>query len=116
MLFTALAITNSNHTRNRPDVWYNVGHICISIGDLGQAYQSFKIAISIDSNHAESHCNLGVLELRKGNIDQARSSFQTAQRIAPFMYEPYYNGALLAYKLGSFQEAYEVISCLPCTG
>eukprot|EP00752_Nemacystus_decipiens_P006899 g6197.t1 len=47
------------------DVWYNVGHVAIGIGDLGLAYQAFKIAISVDSNHAESYCNLAALEVRK---------------------------------------------------
>ena len=44
--------------------------MAIGIGDLGLAYQSFKISVSVDGNHAESFNNLGVLELRKGNIDQ----------------------------------------------
>ncbi|CAM9818900.1 unnamed protein product, partial [Hapterophycus canaliculatus] len=47
------------------DIWYNVGHVAIGIGDLGLAYQAFKIAISVDSNHAESYCNLAALEVRK---------------------------------------------------
>ena len=37
--------------------------VAIGIGDLGLAYQAFKIAISVDSSHAESYANLGVLEL-----------------------------------------------------
>jgi len=57
------------------EVWYNIGHIGIGIGDLGLAYQSFKISISHNSNHAESFNNLGVLELRKGNVEQAKSNF-----------------------------------------
>ena len=57
---------------NMADVWYNIGQVAIGIGDLGVAYQSFKIAVSCDSNHAESYNNLGVLELRKGSIDQSR--------------------------------------------
>ena len=80
--------------------------MAIGIGDLGLAYQGFKIAISVDSNHAEAYANLGVLELRKGNIDAARSNFSTAQELAPHMFEPFFNGALLAFKLGDFQEAY----------
>jgi tetratricopeptide (TPR) repeat protein len=71
---------------------YNVGQVAIGIGDLGLAYQAFKIAVSVNSNHAESFCNLGVLELRKGNIDQARSNFVSAQQIAPFMFESFFNG------------------------
>ena len=39
---------------------YNIGQISIGIGDLGLAYQAFKIGVSIDSNHAECYNNLGV--------------------------------------------------------
>ncbi|KAL1528340.1 hypothetical protein AB1Y20_009694 [Prymnesium parvum] len=92
------------------DVWYNVGQVAIGIGDLGLAYQAFKIAISVDSNHAESYGNLGVLELRKGNIDAARASFRTVQNLAPHLFEPFFNGALLAYKLGDFQESFDLAS------
>jgi tetratricopeptide repeat protein 8 len=99
----ALAISDLT---NEADVWYNIGQVAIGIGDLGLSYQAHKIAVSVDNNHAESHCNLGVLELRKGNIDAARSSFVTAQNLAPYLFEPYFNGALLAYKLGDFQEGF----------
>jgi tetratricopeptide repeat protein 8 len=51
--------------RRRAQVWHNVGQLAIGIGDLGLAYQAFKIAVSLDINHAESFNNLGVLELRK---------------------------------------------------
>jgi len=93
---------------NMADIWYNIGQIAIGIGDLGLAYQSFKIAVSVDSNHAESFNNLGVLELRKGNVDQARSNFQAAARLAAHMFEPSFNGALLSFKLGDFQESFEL--------
>ncbi len=33
---------------------YNVGQVAVGIGDLGLAYQAFKVTISINSNHAES--------------------------------------------------------------
>ena len=114
--------------------------MAVGIGDLGLAYQAFKIAVSVDSHHAESFNNLGVrlgrcgfacsagrqsvpdtegrvwcvvravqvLELRKGNVDQARSNFQTAQSLASYMFEPFFNGALLAYKLGDFQDSFEL--------
>ena len=88
---------------------YNIGQVAIGIGDLGLAYQAFKVAISVDSNHSESYNNLGVLELRKGGIDQARSNFQMAQRLSPFLFEPFFNASLLAYKLGDFQESFELV-------
>lgn len=68
------ALTLSDDT-NVADVWYNIGHVAIGVGDLGLAYQAFKIAVSNNPNHAESFNNLGVLELRKGNIEQAKSNF-----------------------------------------
>ncbi|CAK4071388.1 unnamed protein product [Aphanomyces euteiches] len=53
----ALALASDD---NMADVWYNIGQVAIGIGDLGLAYQAFKIAVSVDSNHAESYNNLGV--------------------------------------------------------
>jgi len=94
---------------NMADVWYNIGHLAIGIGDLGLAYQAFKIAISVNSDHAEAYNNLGVLELRKNSRDQARSNFATAQRLADFAFEPFYNAALLAYKMGDFQESFTLV-------
>jgi tetratricopeptide repeat protein 8 len=93
---------------NMADVWYNVGIMGISIGDLGLAYQAFKIAISVDNDHAESYTNLGVLELRKGNVDAARISFDTARRLAPHSFESFFNGALMSYKLGDFQDSFKL--------
>ena len=58
------------------------------------SYQCFRLALAADNNHAESYNNLGVLEFRKGNIDQARIFFQTAQNLASLTYEPNFNYAL----------------------
>ena len=40
------------------DIWYNIGQVAIGLGDLGLAYQAFKISISVDSSHAESYLSL----------------------------------------------------------
>lgn len=53
-----------------------IPQVAIGIGDLTLAYQCLKIAISISPDHAEAYNNLGVLEYRKGNDDQARSFFR----------------------------------------
>ncbi len=92
------------------DVWYNLGHVAIGIGDLGLGYQAFKVALSIDPDHAEACSNLGVLELRKGHVDAARTNFRSVHQSAPHMFEPLFNGALLAFKLGEFQEAFELVT------
>ena len=88
---------------NSSDVWYNIGHVAIGIGDLGLAYQAFKIAVSVNPEHAESFCNLGVLELRKGNFEQAKANFMKAADLGEMaFFEPNYNLALLLWKRGEF--------------
>jgi tetratricopeptide repeat protein 8 len=91
---------------NLCEIYYNIGHVAISIGDLQLAYQCFKIAISSNPNHAESFNNLGVLELRKGNLEQAKSNFMQGAKISGFLFEPCYNAAFLMFKRGEFQESY----------
>ncbi len=95
--------------RNMADVWYNIGQVGIGIGDVGLAYQAFKIAVGINPNHGESFNNLAVLELRKSQIDQARNNFATAANVSPDLHEAWYNAGLVHYKLGEFQDAYNLV-------
>jgi tetratricopeptide repeat protein 8 len=91
---------------NMADIWYNIGQVAIGIGDLGLAYQAFKVSISLNPKQADSFNNLGVsilflklysiffcqvLELRKGNKEHARSNFQTASSLSPVLFDPLYN-------------------------
>ncbi len=91
------------------EVWYNVGHVAVSIGDTNLAWQCFRLALSADASHAESFNNLGVLELRRGNVEQARAFFQTASSLASHLFEPSFNLATLAEKSGDLQTAYVVV-------
>jgi tetratricopeptide repeat protein 8 len=96
------------HSYKLPRCRYNIGHVAVGIGDLGLAYQCFKIAVSVNANHAESYNNLGVLDYRKGNDSLAKSSFKTGQRAGEHVFELFYNGALLAFKTGEFQESFDL--------
>ena len=51
-----------------------------------------------------------MLELRKNNIEQAKSNFTSAVKLSPFYFEPLYNGALLAYKIGDYQESFFLVN------
>jgi len=92
------------------DIWYNIGHVAVGVGDLGLAYQCFKVVISIDPTHAEALNNIGVLEVRKGNSNDAAADFATARKGDDKVFEPCYNGALLAYKKGNFAASFELTS------
>jgi len=91
------------------DIWYNISHIAIGIGDLGLAYQSLKVALAADPSHVEAQNNLAVLELKKGNIELARGGFREAHRLGPHAFEPPFNSALLCFKLGDSQESYNLV-------
>jgi len=88
------------------DVWYNLGTVAVGVGDFALALQAFTVACSAEPNHAEARTNLGVLEARKGNTEAARAHYATAQKCGEWLYEPWYNGALLAWKLGDVAGAF----------
>ena len=103
------------------DVWYNIGHIGLALGDHGLAYQAFKVAVSVNPAHAEALNNLAVLELRRYSnisdahrqnqaLEQAKSYLAAATDNGPQLYEPAYNRALTAcVKQGNFAEAKEFV-------
>jgi tetratricopeptide repeat protein 8 len=88
------------------DVWYNIGHIGIALGDLGLAYQAFKVAISVDPSHGEALNNISVLEIRRQKIDTAKAGFSSAITSCPHLFEPMYNAGLMSYRTGDFQDAF----------
>ncbi|XP_013404505.1 tetratricopeptide repeat protein 8 [Lingula anatina] len=110
----ALALSTEE---NASDVWYNIGHIALGIGDSNLAYQCFRLALTNNNDHAEAYNNLGVLELRKGHLEQARAFFQASTVLSPHMFEPHYNYAVLSDRVGdlqtSFSEAQKALTSFP---
>ncbi|KAG8013419.1 Tetratricopeptide repeat protein 8 [Nibea albiflora] len=100
----ALALVANDE--EQADVWYNIGHVAVGIGDLTLAYQCFKLALAFNNDHAEAYNNLAVLELRKGRIEQSKAFLQTAASLAPHMYEPHFNLSILSDKIGDLQSSY----------
>ncbi|XP_023245530.1 tetratricopeptide repeat protein 8 [Copidosoma floridanum] len=91
---------------NVADVWYSISHVAICLGDLMMASDSLKLAINADNKHAPSYNNLGVLEMKSGNVAMARTYFHAAANIANYMYEPHFNSSFLAYNTGDLQTSY----------
>ncbi|CDQ92320.1 unnamed protein product [Oncorhynchus mykiss] len=100
----ALALVANDE--EQADVWYNIGHVAVGIGDLTLAYQCFKLALAFNNDHAEAYNNLAVLELRKGHVEQSKAFLQTAASLAPHMYEPHFNYSTLSDKIGDLQSSY----------
>jgi tetratricopeptide repeat protein 8 len=89
------------------DVWFNVGHVAIGVGDLDTARSAFEVALGFDSTHHESFNNLGVLESKIGHSENAMQNFALAAQNADWAHEPFYNHALCAFREGDFQQAFE---------
>lgn len=104
------ALNLSSDDTAMADIWYNVGHIGVALGDLGLAYQAFKVAVNIDPEHGEALNNVAVLEMRRQKGDVARTFLTNSIQVGSHLFEPLYNSALLSYRLGEFQEAHQKVS------
>lgn len=76
------------------------------VGDTRLAGQCLRLAISADSSHAPAYNNLGVLELRRGRVNEAQAFFQAAASLAPYLFEPYFNHAALSNKVYCLLQRY----------
>lgn len=103
----ALALANDE---NKADIWFNLSHLFINLGDLFQAYNALKLALFYDVHHAEAYNNLGILELKKGNISNAKYNFNISMKESQYLYEPAFNAALWAYKTTDYQESYTLVN------
>ncbi|XP_053977839.1 tetratricopeptide repeat protein 8 [Hylaeus volcanicus] len=97
---------NLSTDENIADVWYNISHIALTVGDITMAEECLKLAIISDNRHALAYNNLGVIKIRNGNLTAARTYFHAAANIANFIYEPHFNSAFLAYDVGDLQTCY----------
>uniref|UniRef100_A0A452QBK3 Tetratricopeptide repeat domain 8 n=1 Tax=Ursus americanus TaxID=9643 RepID=A0A452QBK3_URSAM len=100
------ALALAENEEEAADVWYNLGHVAVGIGDMNLAHQCFRLALVNNNHHAEAYNNLAVLEMRKGHVEQARALLQTASSLAPHMYEPHFNFATVSDKIGDLQRSY----------
>lgn len=87
------------------EVWYNISHIAIGLGDFNLAYQALKITLSYDPHHFEALNNIGVLEQKKGNHEQAKSNFKLSCMNTDFSFEPFYNYSVLRFKEGELEDS-----------
>ncbi|CAH8830965.1 unnamed protein product [Trichobilharzia szidati] len=101
------AVALSDET-NISDVYYNLSHVAINIGDLQMAKQCLHIAIVNDNHHSEAYNNLGVLEHKLGNINMAKELYRTSCQLTPDLFEPHHNLTFLTEALGEMHTTFEL--------
>ncbi len=73
------------------DVWYNLGHVALGIGDTSLAYQCFRLSLVHNNDSPEAYNNLGILEMAHGRVElvcisQNRNFFNTVNFFFVFFF------------------------------
>ena len=84
------------------DIWYNLGHVALGVGDSSLAYQCFRLSLVHNNDCAESYNNLGILEMAHNRNDMAKAFFQSAQSLNPLIFESNFNNGYLSYTVNFF--------------
>lgn len=88
------------------DIWFNIGHVAVALGDINVAYQAFKVATSIDPAHSGALNNLAVLEGRRNQPDAAKTLYYMSIESNDNQFEGHFNLAVNAFRNGDFQNAH----------
>ncbi|EPY22782.1 TRP protein for flagellar function [Strigomonas culicis] len=123
------ALTMAVEATERADIYYNIGHVGVGLGDLAFAQRGFRLAVAADPTHGEALNNLAVLALQqeqralaaadsRGGAkpseefhQEATQLLEMAKAAAPELPEALYNSAVLSYQQGELESAHELLSC-----
>lgn len=103
------ALTLCKDDAQRADVWYNVGHVGIGMGNKNFAERAFRLAVGADATHAEALNNLAVLAFQRGREKTGRRLLDTAVMAAPQLTEALYNTAVLSFEAGQLEVAQQMV-------
>lgn len=98
---------------NDAKMYYNQGVDYYRTGQYTQAINSFRRAISIDSNYVDAYYNLGVILQQMNDTSEALNVFKQIIVRQPSDYEAVYNAAALSYKLGQIDNAKKYLALIP---
>ena len=91
------ALSLASNDMQLADIWYNLGHVALGVGDSSLAYQCFRLSLVHNNENPEAYNNLGILEMAHNRFDLAKAFFQASQNLGPMMFEPNFNNGYLAY-------------------
>ncbi|KAG5510550.1 hypothetical protein JKF63_06847 [Porcisia hertigi] len=103
------ALTLCREDGQRADVWYNVGHVGIGMGNTTFAERAFRLAVGADPTHAEALNNLAVLAYEKKKEKTGRRLLETAVLAAPGLTEALYNTAAISFQEGELELSYRMV-------
>ena len=92
---------------------YNEGVDYYRAGQMEEAINAFRNAISMEPNYIDAYYNLGVTLQKTNKNAEALSVFKQIIVRNPNDYEAIYNAAALSYKLGQIENAKRYLAIIP---
>ncbi|KAJ3024444.1 UNVERIFIED_CONTAM: Tetratricopeptide repeat protein 8 [Siphonaria sp. JEL0065] len=102
------ALELSTNDATTADVWFNISHVAINVGDFELAQNSLKLAVSFNPSHGEAWNNLAIIEYQMlGDEATTESHLKTSQRVDESIHASSYNLAVLALARGDMEASFE---------
>jgi tetratricopeptide (TPR) repeat protein len=93
------------YNSDSPDIHYGIATACFLVGDAHSAIYHFKEVIRLDPVRAGAYINLGAVQNRLGEFDEALATLRRGIQLDPNRAEGYYNLALVYKQLGQLEMA-----------
>ncbi|MCK4752068.1 MAG: tetratricopeptide repeat protein [Planctomycetes bacterium] len=95
-----LAVTEDNYV-----IYYNLGHVYQSRGQIDKAIRQYRETIRIMPKHVKAYNNLGVSLRLQGKLDESISCYRQALMLNPYHTSAYYNLGHSLQLQGKLEEA-----------
>lgn len=93
------------YNSDNPDIHYGIATACFLLGDQHSAIYHFKEVIRLDPLRAGAFINLGAVQNRLGQFDEALTTLRRGIQLDPNRGEGYYNLGLVHKQLGQLDMA-----------
>src|ERR1017187_7605378 len=93
------------YNSDSPDIHYGIATACFLLNDLHSAVYHFKEVIRLDPLRAGAFINLGAVQNRLGEFNEALTTLRRGIQLDPNRAEGYYNLALVHKQLGQLDMA-----------
>ena len=94
---------------NQASVWFNLGFVQESLGDLPAAAESFSQAVTLDPEMDRAWYGLGLCRIRQGRWDDAVSALQRTTELQPMSPNGWYQLARVHLERGEPEQARRVL-------
>lgn len=86
------------------DIWYNIGNIYSTLGDLDMAKQAYNLSLGHLPDNTEALNNLAVITFREGKTDWAINYAEKSFRVVP-NFEACYNLSIWYFQGSQFEKS-----------